>query len=94
MVPDLLVQAGSQRALVCMVRSAAHGERLAGVARSATAGEPLVFVGAPAALSALHASGAATLALATPDPRAVVDGLYAWLTAQASETAPPAVSAA
>lgn len=60
-VPELLLQAGEQRVLLCAVRSHDHGARLAPLAQAATTGEPLVFVGPEEALGPLHAVGATAI---------------------------------
>jgi hypothetical protein len=60
LVPDLLARIGGRRVLVCGVRSLAHAERLAPIARTASAGEPLLFLGAPELLAPLAEAGAAT----------------------------------
>ena len=57
----------SDTALICPVRSAAHGARLAPVAAAARTGEPLLFVGSAPALAPLEAS-AWTAQVATLDP--------------------------
>jgi hypothetical protein len=74
-VPDLLVQVGPRRALVCAVRSAAHGARLARIAPEATTGEPLVFVGEAAAIEPLAAAGARALTSSRFDAAALVGAL-------------------
>lgn len=66
-VPDLLLATETERVLVCAVRSAQHGERVAGLAPSASGGEPLVFVGDAAAVAPLRAVGARASALARLD---------------------------
>ena len=68
-VPDLLLRRGPHGALLCAVRSARHGERLALIARGAATGEPLVFVGGPGSTAPLRAVGAATIEVAEPSPR-------------------------
>ena len=74
-LPDLLLRAAGQRRLVCAVRSLADAERLAPIARAATTGEPLLFVGPAAALGPLEAVEAGTVALASREPAAVAEAL-------------------
>jgi hypothetical protein len=74
-VPDLLVGVERRRALVCAVRSAAHGARLAPIAPAATTGDPLVFVGDGTALGALEAVGARVLAAERFDVGTIVAAL-------------------
>jgi hypothetical protein len=64
-LPDLLAQR-AQEAPACLlvaVRGPGHARRLAPVARTATTGEPLVFVGVDGDVRELRATGARTLAL-------------------------------
>jgi predicted nuclease of restriction endonuclease-like RecB superfamily len=76
-VPDLLVRGASGSYLVCGVRSAAHAERLAPIARTATAGEPLLFVGPPGVLASLVASGLSTVPISRLDGRTLIAALRA-----------------
>src|SRR5215212_3245931 len=76
-VPDLLVRGASGSYLVCGVRSAAHAERLAPIARTATAGEPLLFVGPPGVLASLVASGLNTVPISRLDGRTLIAALRA-----------------
>jgi hypothetical protein len=71
-LPGLQVQLGRQRALVCVARSAIHGERLARLAPGATSGDPLLFLGTERSVAPLRDAGAWTLALERPDLRSVV----------------------
>ncbi|MCC6175601.1 MAG: DUF790 family protein [Chloroflexi bacterium] len=74
LVPDLLLQPTSREsvavdatgALVCFVRSPAHGTRLAALAPTARGGEPLLFVGAEEALGALQSASAWTVRIERP----------------------------
>ena len=74
-IPELLLRRGRQAALVCLVRSAAHAERLATIAPSAQTGEPYLFVGPPSLLHSLAAAGATTVPAETFDLRAVIEAL-------------------
>jgi predicted nuclease of restriction endonuclease-like RecB superfamily len=74
-VPDLLVRGASGRFLVCGVRSAAHAERLAPIARTATAGEPLLFVGPPGVLASLMVAGLRTVPVSRLDGRGLIAAL-------------------
>ena len=78
-VPDLLVDLGSQRVFLCAVRSMAQAARLAAVARSARTGEPFVFVGEPATLAPLQAVDAWTIVLPRPAGESLVEALRASL---------------
>ena len=64
-LPDLLVQSApdARACLMVAVRGARHARRLAPVARAATTGEPLVFVGREGDLSELRGVGAQVLAI-------------------------------
>ena len=64
-LPDLLVQSGPETpaCLMVSVRGARHARRLAPIARSATTGERLVFVGREGELGELRAVGAQVLAI-------------------------------
>ena len=74
-LPDLLLRAAGQRWLVCGVRSLADAERLAPIARGATTGEGLVFVGPRAALGPLEGVEARTVALESREPAAVAEAM-------------------
>jgi predicted nuclease of restriction endonuclease-like RecB superfamily len=76
-VPELLLATETERVLVCAVGSAAHGARLAALAPSACGGEPLVFVGDPAAVALLRAAGARTFGMERLDLRELVAALRA-----------------
>ena len=76
-VPDLLVRGAAGRFLVCAVRSTAHAERLAPVARTATAGEPLLFLGPPGVLATLVVSGLRTVPVSRLDGRGLIAALSA-----------------
>ena len=60
MVPDLVARRGPWTALVCGVRSPAHGRRLANIAPAIASGDQLVFVGSADSLRALVEAGAVT----------------------------------
>jgi predicted nuclease of restriction endonuclease-like RecB superfamily len=77
LTPDLLVQVERERALVCLSRSPAHGARLAQVARGATGGEPLLFVGDAESVAPLAAVGATTAPMPVLDVGAVVAAVRA-----------------
>ena len=64
-LPDLLVQSTPETPayLLVTVRGARHARRLAPIARTATTGERLVFVGREVELSELRAVGAQVLAI-------------------------------
>lgn len=74
-VPDLQVRDGSRRALVCAVRSAAHGARLAPVAQAADTGDPFVFIGDAPAVAPLQAAGVRAVAMPRLDLEVVADAL-------------------
>ena len=74
-LPDLLLRAEGQRWLVCGVRSLADAERLAPVAKGATTGEPLLFIGESTALGPLESAGARTVALPGREPAGVAEAL-------------------
>ncbi len=75
LVPDLLVQQEWRALLICAVRSAAHGVRLAPVAKSITSGEPVLFVGDADSLAPLQAACARTVVTPDFDAGAVADVL-------------------
>ena len=91
-MPDLLLRRGARGALLCAVRSVRHGERLAPVARGALSGEPLVFVGRAEQTAPLRAVGAATIALADPDPRELLARLSGALAGADDATMIPDVA--
>jgi hypothetical protein len=64
-LPDLLVQSTPEMpaSLMVAVRGPRHARRLAPIARTATTGERLVFVGREVELSELRAVGAQVLAI-------------------------------
>ncbi|MBI3971075.1 MAG: DUF790 family protein [Chloroflexi bacterium] len=62
LVPDLLVEAGARRLLVCAVDSPAHGTRMTSTAKAAAANTPVLFVGEASAVAPLQASGATVCA--------------------------------
>jgi hypothetical protein len=74
-LPELQVQLGRQRALLCAARSVTHGERLARLAPGATSGDPLLFVGTERSIAPLRDAGAWTMALERPDLRPVVEAV-------------------
>ena len=81
LVPDFALQLAGRRVLVCAVRSAEHGARLAPIAQAAATGEPIHFVGQPSALAPLHAVGANTVAASELDLRSVAEALQVSRTA-------------
>lgn len=85
--PDLLVRTDQGGALVCAVRSAAHGARLASFAAPATTGEPLVFVGRPGTLEPLCAVAAHVVPTSTFDLALIAEAVPRLLEVPASQVA-------
>jgi hypothetical protein len=86
-LPDLLVEAAGQSALVVAVRSVAHAERMAEIVPLAGSGEPYLFVGAAEALGPLRAAGLPVLAAAALDLGAIATALRGSLPNGAADRA-------
>jgi predicted nuclease of restriction endonuclease-like RecB superfamily len=87
LIPDVALQFGEQRVLVCAVRSPDHAARLAAIA-GAAGGAAAVFAGDPRTLAPLTAVGVRTLALPTFDVAAVAEALQDTLTAESPVPTP------
>jgi hypothetical protein len=74
-LPDLLVEADGQRALVVAVRSLGHAERLGEIVPLAASGEPYLFTGAPDVVAPLRAAGLAVVAARRLDLGAIAAAL-------------------
>jgi hypothetical protein len=87
LLPDLLVQAGPNRALVCVVSSERQAARLARIARSTRLGESLVFVGETGAVTPLAAIGAPLIAAPACETGPLVEGIRQVLSAPSAAEA-------